>query len=511
MNLAVLATCDDLAEWQDQAIQLVLPNGSITAYCLHDRAARPSRRLTLWTIFRHFDRRRSSHRYSARLPMSRSQLRWHHISDAHDLSSKLIDLLLDLTGTPFLTAKALTHIPALGVWFYSSLGVPLLWDTELDGGPLRGHHDVSTIDLCAITPASEVRLCSSVQARTHPTSPAITEDRIHHAAIPLLAQALAKLLRHQSLEEAFDTYLTPSYPSAPKPSELTAVARSILRISNNQLQRRKEIQWSVGVLSKHTGIPSTDSLSSVSWYVPSYTHYLADPFPIEHNHQHYVFVEEYSRVAQKGHISVMELSSSATLSAPRPVLQTGHHLSFPFIFRHAGAIYMLPEQASRNQVVLYRASAFPDQWIEERVLLDNFPGIDPVLHHDGTRWWLFVTYGGYGHQDSNLHLFSSERLEGQFVAHPKNPVKSDIAGSRMAGRLLLHDGHWYRPSQNCSKRYGGALRFYLIDDLTPALYAESLASEIEPSDGTFKNGIHTFNVDSDVIVVDGLRFISVER
>ena len=52
-------------------------------------------------------------------------------------------------------------------------------------------------------------------------------------------------------------------------------------------------------------------------------------------------------------------------------------------------------------------------------------------------------------------LFHSEKLHSsEWIAHPKNPVVSDVTKSRPAGNIFNYNGKLIRPSQNSAKRYG---------------------------------------------------------
>ena len=64
--------------------------------------------------------------------------------------------------------------------------------------------------------------------------------------------------------------------------------------------------------------------------------YLADPFPIEVDGHHFIFVEDYSHAARRGAISVFEAGPHGAWSPPRRVLECEHHLSYPFVFEHDG-------------------------------------------------------------------------------------------------------------------------------------------------------------------------------
>jgi hypothetical protein len=119
--------------------------------------------------------------------------------------------------------------------------------------------------------------------------------------------------------------------------------------------------------------------------------FYADPFPIEQNGRLFVLVEDFAHALGYGVISAVEFDAEGPAGVPRPVLDTGSHLSYPFVFEHCGAVWMVPESVAVGTVDLYRAVKFPDQWVKEATLLTGVEASDAtLLEHDG-RWWMFAT------------------------------------------------------------------------------------------------------------------------
>ncbi|MFX5785394.1 hypothetical protein ABTE36_23145, partial [Acinetobacter baumannii] len=70
--------------------------------------------------------------------------------------------------------------------------------------------------------------------------------------------------------------------------------------------------------------------------------YYADPFLFIADGRTHLFVEEFDQMSGKGLISASVLGSGG-FERPKPVLETQSHLSYPHVFAHAGAIWMIPE------------------------------------------------------------------------------------------------------------------------------------------------------------------------
>ena len=62
-----------------------------------------------------------------------------------------------------------------------------------------------------------------------------------------------------------------------------------------------------------------------------------------------------------------------------------------------------------------------------------------------------------------------------------------------------------RPAQDSSQGYGSALALCKIDRLDSVEYSESVIKRVVPSDNVFSSGIHTINISTDFVVVDGKR------
>jgi len=190
---------------------------------------------------------------------------------------------------------------------------------------------------------------------------------------------------------------------------------------------------------------------------------------------------------------VAEVMADGRLGSAETCLDTGRHLSYPHVFRHAGEHFMIPESGADHEVVLYRATEFPHRWTREHVLQRGLFAVDTTaLEHEG-RWWFFATVGERPGGEVELMLFSSDTLTGAWTLHPASPVCSDVLRSRGAGAILGDAGRLLRPSQSCAPVYGHSLRFNEILRLNPREYAERTVRTIGPTWADGLIGTHTFN------------------
>jgi hypothetical protein len=251
---------------------------------------------------------------------------------------------------------------------------------------------------------------------------------------------------------------------------------------------------------------STVGFTLIDWATPRSA---ADPFVFDDDGRMYVFFEDEDPVTRHGRIACVRLDAGARpIAEPQTVLVRPYHLSYPFVFRYRGDIFMIPESRANRTVELYRACPFPSAWLLEDILFGDIVALDPTLLLDDGRLWLFVGIAEDGAAPNDeLHLYSSESLAGPWWAHPANPVVSDVRSARPGGRIFRHRGHLIRPAQDCSVRYGGALVFNRVDVLTAREYRETTIGRIEP---TWLPGLvatHTYNFGTTVEVLDGKRRI----
>jgi hypothetical protein len=202
---------------------------------------------------------------------------------------------------------------------------------------------------------------------------------------------------------------------------------------------------------------SARSLAGTSWQVipdPG-SRFYADPFPLVHEGKTYVFVEDFDHRAGKAVISVVPFDERGPTGPARPVLEEPWHLSYPFVFAHAGQVWMIPESSADKSISLYRADRFPDRWVREATLVEGVEASDAtVIAHAGSLWMFAATRDGAGSWSDTLSIFSAPDLHGPWTAHPLNPVLVDQASARPAGAMFMRDGKLWRPVQDCALGYG---------------------------------------------------------
>lgn len=278
-------------------------------------------------------------------------------------------------------------------------------------------------------------------------------------------------------------------------------ARAVEKLSGN------EPKWHVAWRS--TGASGPAGVQTAQYRLEHFrmlddggTSYFADPFLFEYEGAVHVFVEEVPYRTGRGIISHFTLNPDRTPSNPRVVLDTGLHLSYPQVFAHGGAIYMMPESSAAGGLDLYRATQFPQAWEKVARLIEGRIHDATLFGHDGRLW---IAAGSQAFQSSSwdgLSLYYADRLEGPWTAHQLNPVVIDAAGARPAGPLW-HDAHGalLRPAQDCTSGYGSGLTLKRVTELSPERFHEETASRISFA-GSGILGPHTLGRAGGFEVVD---------
>ncbi len=231
----------------------------------------------------------------------------------------------------------------------------------------------------------------------------------------------------------------------------------------------------------------------------------ADPFGVWTDDELTIVFEMFDYRSERGSLAAVTTRDGRTFSKPEEVMRLDTHLSYPFLLEHEGTRYCVPENAGGGAVVAYTANPFPNEWSKHSVLIEGFGGLDSTIFQRDGRWWLFATDADRV-GDEALHVFHSDRPLGPWEPHSRNPVKVDAASARPAGTVFEHEGRQYRPSQDSSSTYRGALVIHEILELTPDAFAERAVHRIDPWDGAYPSGFHTISAAGDWTLVDGKKW-----
>lgn len=263
--------------------------------------------------------------------------------------------------------------------------------------------------------------------------------------------------------------------------------------------------WQTGLLKARTAeiiseYPFSINPNEVDW--PRATNsdgYLADGFALKQNERLLLLFEDYTYKGRKGKISASWYSErNETFTKPQVLLDEPWHLSYPYIFKHNGMFWCIPECKDHKNVELYRLDISSMKLVHERTLVKDLEAVDPTLIFHNNHWYLFFT-AGYA-SNVELHIWHAENLEDDFQPHVLTPVKADVSNSRPAGSPFYLDGKLYRPAQDCSRSYGGRIILNEIKILSEDYFLEMAANVLEPPP-SFK-GLHNISFAGDYMFFD---------
>lgn len=234
----------------------------------------------------------------------------------------------------------------------------------------------------------------------------------------------------------------------------------------------------------------------------------ADPFLYEHENEIYVFFENYPYATKRGKISCGKIKNGQIIDVV-DILDLNYHLSYPYVFKEKGEIYLMPESNENKNLTIYKCLEFPHKW---EIFVTAFEGeyvADAFFHDDESgQKWLFLNKAAASSVplQNELHIYKVDSLKllNQSVPHKQNPVLIDSRKARNGGAIFSYKNELYRPSQCCDEGiYGRALNINKIKKLTLEEYVEERTEIIEPD---FHEGLlathHLHQIDG-FFVIDG--------
>ncbi|MCU0654127.1 MAG: hypothetical protein MUF64_02170 [Polyangiaceae bacterium] len=343
-----------------------------------------------------------------------------------------------------------------------------------------------------------------------PASVLRTRDRLYEASVTLLAKALRSGLLARRTPGA-------TSPAAPP---FQFYDRPLYRIPSNEWMARRLTRWGARRATESLAartfqeqwvllVHPTQTRASTGYqfralHPPSPELFWADPFAIERGGGRWIFFEEFDARQGRGRIAYLRIGARAEVLEHGVALERPYHLSFPGLFEHDGALFMLPETGAAGELQLFRCEQFPARWGLVRAWPFAPALVDPVLFEHEGRTWLLASPRG---STNELLLFFKDGplLDGAWTPHPLNPVVTDVRWARPAGQPFRDGDSWVRPAQNCSHRYGHGIQFRRIVRLSPEAYEEQPVTGISPSFQPGLLGVHTYNFAPSFTVMDGLR------
>lgn len=230
-------------------------------------------------------------------------------------------------------------------------------------------------------------------------------------------------------------------------------------------------------------------------------YWYADPFLFEANGEMFLFAEFFDNKTDTGKIGCLRYRNGKFVD-PKVVISEDYHMSYPFVFRRGGVIYMMPETCLGKKLQLYKAVEFPYKWEKCRTIFDEVEYVDCVIYRDfiiaNKRYWPEYAMS----VDLNIFDFDTG------APHKMNPIAVKSYCDRGAGAVFELDGVPVRPVQDAvDKVYGKSIVFKKIKKLDSENFEqeEIFTFSYDMIDSDLKQepgGTHTYGFLNGIEVVD---------
>ncbi|WP_318569499.1 glucosamine inositolphosphorylceramide transferase family protein [Salinigranum marinum] len=228
---------------------------------------------------------------------------------------------------------------------------------------------------------------------------------------------------------------------------------------------------------------------------------VGDPFVTEIGDDVVVFFTDYTHPDAGGRISYCKYEDGAILSDVHHAFEGEGDVSYPYVLQVDGRHFVVSETRGRDGIHLYEAVE-PGQWEFVKTLVPGTRGVAPTLFRHADRWWLFFTKRN-ALPDTNLYVWSAETLFGAWRPHENNPVKTDVRGSRPAGKPWIEAGQVYRPARDYASP-GSAITVNRITELSEETFEEETCYSLSPGEESpIEGGVRTISHCNGVVAIGG--------
>lgn len=253
---------------------------------------------------------------------------------------------------------------------------------------------------------------------------------------------------------------------------------------------------------------------------PSFRFWYADPMPVSIGNKDFVFVEMYDKLRKKGFIGISETDEQGSLRKPQRVIEEEFHLSFPYVFKHNNAYFMIPECSESGQIRIYKMGADPYHWNIYLKWNDYQGFVDTVVYskEDGDLYLITSQENPENKYQTRLVLLLLTNLSDQTAADLKQIWRAADYSyyARNAGGIMKQQDTIYRAVQySTAREYGKNIIIKQITEMNENGLIEKDCSKIKIGDLSYKLpafiyrpwGTHTYGRSNKIEVLD----LSVQR
>lgn len=256
-----------------------------------------------------------------------------------------------------------------------------------------------------------------------------------------------------------------------------------------------EQRWTIGFIEQ----PIKDVIEGKAYdvkYVKGMPHdrWFADPFILDYNSNTIiVLVEEFCYKIKRGRIAKLIIDRRTyKLLDYKIILDIETHLSFPFIRRKAGRVFLFPENSESGRFSMFEYDINTESIIQKETIV-GLPFTDAIVTDFFGDELIFTTQI----QNPNGNVLSVYSFKGSFVQEIVFPSKI----ARNAGDWINIGDKVYRPAQDCNSVYGGGV---IIQEVLHkgGIFEFVDVLRIDSTHPMYTTGCHTLNSYNGLTVLD---------
>ncbi len=300
--------------------------------------------------------------------------------------------------------------PSLGFWFFYNRNIGMTSDSEISLNEIKERKSTTCIDLLIYEKTNnETFIFRSGIYKTILHSICRNTDTVYLSCSKWVSDAVKEfstgVVEFQNLQK-ITTHITTKNNKYSIGLFLKLIKEKLKKNIRNLFIYDK---WNVGVIENFNAekLLTGEKIPQIRWLPePTGQNFLADPFIVQLKGKYYLFYEDFIFKKNKGVISASSLEGTNS----SVVLDLNIHLSYPHIIKHDGATWCIPESNLLNEVAVYKVDENNFKLKKEKVLIENFDGVDNTVIYYNSKWWMFSTFKHDKSADTHLVIHYSDDL-----------------------------------------------------------------------------------------------------
>lgn len=272
-----------------------------------------------------------------------------------------------------------------------------------------------------------------------------------------------------------------------------------------KLRELRHNLWNIGFIEEGLSDTLTNKKPKIHWVKKCINdRWFADPFILDVTDSEIIILaEEFCYNVHRGRIARLVIDRKTYEEKSfEIILELPTHLSFPFIIRKNGKIYLMPENSASGCSTVYEYNdanrkVTPLHHIAEEPFADA-----TIFELDGQSYLCTTMLPDSNSKSIKIYTLDKDDLK---VVDRVATVEFPIVCGRNAGEVFSVDGQFYRPAQDCTKCYGHGV---ILQKMTikEGKWVFEDVNRFYPNTFKYNQGLHTFNNYKGLIVIDARGF-----